>query len=462
MSAPRASLPASVQERSGLGVAVLCMFLNLVDGFDLLIVAFVLPNLPTNSTKPDDPLNFATTSEKGFIVSFALMGMAVGAIGLARLADRYGRRVIALTGIAVNLIGLALSAFSPNAEFMMGARFITGIGIGMVSVVIVIAAQETAAPRFRNLATGLVMVGYPLGSVLAALSTNAITATFGSNWKALYLTGAGLAAIAFIVAFVGLPESVKTPKTASAAASVETEKPPSLLGRNLIAATVLLCVGYMTVSGVFNFAAGLTPDFVKTAIVAGIDPASGQDAVKAATAAARTTGQNVGLWLSLGCLVGAISLATIGLVVSAIRLTWVYCAIAVLSMIGFANTFPGPGQSPSFALYLFAVTLGIGIFGGISSYSALVPMAYPQNARAKGYGAMLGFGRLGAVIAPLISAFVVREIGPQSLYNYINVLLVIALGCAIGVVLVMRNDADVASATTEATVTPAETVDGRS
>ena len=426
--------------RRGLRVAVLCMFLNLVDGFDLLIIAFVLPNLPTHSTNPNDPLNFATTSEKGFIVSFALVGMAVGAIGLARLADRYGRRLIALVGIAVNLVGLVLSALSPNAELMMGARFITGMGIGMVSVVIVIAAQESAAPRHRNLATGLVMIGYPLGSVLAALSTNAITSAFGSNWKALFLTGAGLAAAAFIAAFLGLPESVKAAEASFEAAEhpSEAEKSPALLGKNLIAATLLLCVGYMTVSGVFNFAAGLTPDFVKTAIVAGVDPASGADAVKAATAAARTTGQNVGLWLSLGCLAGAVSLATIGLVVSAVRLTWIYCAIAVVSMVGFANAFPGPGASPSLALYVFAVTLGVGIFGGISAYSALVPLAYPPLARAKGYGAMLGFGRAGAIVAPLISAFVVREIGPQSLYNYINILLVVALGCAIGVVVVMR------------------------
>ncbi|MET9327606.1 MFS transporter [Tsukamurella sp. NPDC003166] len=426
--------------KRGLGVAVLCMFLNLVDGFDLLIISFVLPNLPTHSKNPNDPLNFATTSEKGLIVSFGLVGMAVGAIGLARLADRYGRRLIALVGIVVNLIGLVLSALSPNAELMMGARFITGAGIGMVSVVIVVAAQESAAPKYRNLATGLVMIGYPLGSVLAALSTNVITSTFGSNWKALFLTGAGLAAAAFVLAFVGLPESVKAEEQTFEATEHPSaeEKNPALLGKSLIAATLLLCVGYMTVSGVFNFAAGLTPDFVKTAIVNGIDPAATKEAVAAATSAARQTGQDVGLWLSLGCLVGAVSLSLIGLVVSAVRLTWVYCVIAVVAMVGFANAFPGPGHSPSLALYFFAVALGVGIFGGISSYSALVPLAYPPLARAKGYGAMLGFGRAGAIAAPLISGFIVREIGPQSLYNYINILLVVALGCAIGVVVVMR------------------------
>ncbi|MEE4023674.1 MFS transporter [Gordonia sp. PKS22-38] len=428
--------------RRGLGVALLCMFLNLVDGFDLLIISFVLPNLPTNSTDPSDPLNFASTAEKGYIVSFALVGMAVGAIGLARLADRYGRRLIALVGIAINCAGLVLSAVSPNAEFMMAARFITGVGIGMVSVAIVVAAQESAAPRYRNLATGLVMIGYPLGSVLAALSTNAITSAFGSNWKALFLLGAALAAAAFVAAYVGLPESVKAAEqrfeSASGVDLATSEKAPSLVGKNLLMITLLLCVGYMTVSGVFNFAAGLTPDFVKTAITAGFDPNLANEALDAATSAARQTGQNVGLWLSLGCLAGAIALATLGLVVNAVRLTWVFCAIAVVAMLGFANAFPTPGHEPTVWLYAFAVALGVGIFGGISSYSALVPRAYPPLARAKGYGAMLGVGRLGAIIAPLISAYLVTEIGAQRLYNYTNLLLVVSLACAVGVVFVMR------------------------
>ncbi len=428
--------------RRGLGVAVLCMFLNLVDGFDLLIISFVLPNLPTNSNDPGDPLNFASTTEKGYIVSFALVGMAVGAIGLARLADRYGRRLIALVGIVVNCVGLVLSALSPNAEFMMGARFITGVGIGMISVVIVVAAQESTAPKYRNLATGLVMIGYPLGSVLAALSTNAITSAFGSNWKALFFLGAGLAAVAFVAAFVGLPESVKAAErrfeSAAGPELAASEKAPSLLSKKLLAITLLLCVGYMTVSGVFNFAAGLTPDFVKTAIAAGFDANLSKEALASATSAARHTGQNVGLWLSLGCLIGAITLATLGLVVNAVRLTWVFCSIAVVAMLGFANAFPAPGHAPTVWLYVFAVALGVGIFGGISSYSALVPLAYPPLARAKGYGAMLGVGRLGAIIAPLISVYLVTEIGAQRLYNYTNLVLVISLACAVGVVFVMR------------------------
>ncbi|MEI2774884.1 MAG: MFS transporter [Tetrasphaera sp.] len=418
---------------SGLGVALLCMAINMVDGFDLLIVGFVLPNLDRD---------FASTPQKGWVVSLGLVGMAVGAIGLARFADRYGRRLIALAGAATTAVGLLLSAWSPTVEFMMGARFITGMGIGMISVVIVVAAQETAEPRLRNLATGLVMIGYPLGSLLAALSTNAITSTFGANWKALYLLGAGLTVLAFVAMFVGLPESVQKAEAAfesEAHISHEAaEANRSILSKALLAITVLLCVGYMTVAGVFNFAAGLTPEFVKTAMLAGSDSSTDPATLATATAAARSAGQNIGLWLSAGCLVGAISLAVVGLVMSAVRLTWIYCAIAVASMVGFANSFPHAGESPSTALAVFAVLLGIGIFGAISSYSALVPISYPPYARAKGYGAMLGFGRAGAVAAPLVSAYLVSEIGPQRLYNYINLLLVISLACAAGVVLMAR------------------------
>ncbi|NMO00705.1 aromatic acid/H+ symport family MFS transporter [Gordonia sp. TBRC 11910] len=417
---------------SGLGVAVLCMFLNLVDGFDLLVISFVLPTLPDG---------FATTFQQGLLVSIALVGMAVGAIGLARFADRYGRRLIALVGIGVNLGGLVLSSLAPNVEVMMLARFITGAGIGMISVVIVVAAQESAAPKQRNLATGLVMVGYPLGSVLAAVSTDAIRSAFGENWQAMYLTGAVLALIAFVAAHLGLPESVKKsakrPVKNSATASASLPKAPSLLGRELVVVTVLLCVGYMTVSGVFNFAAGLTPAFMKAEFLKGLDPV----AKAAATSEAGDIAQRVGLALSLGCLVGAVSLAIVGLVVSATRLAWIYSVIGVVSMIGFAGAFPGAGERPGAQMYVFAFALGVGVFGGISSFSALVPAAYPVSARAKGYGAMLGFGRAGAIAAPLITAWAVAKVDAQTLYNLTNIGLVISLCCAVALVAVMRSRA---------------------
>ena len=106
--------------RRSLGVVLLCMFLNMIDGFDLFIVGFALPRLPAG---------FATDGQKGLIISVALVGMAVGAIGLARYADRFGRRAIVLAGAAINLAGLCLSALATNAELLMGARFITGVGL---------------------------------------------------------------------------------------------------------------------------------------------------------------------------------------------------------------------------------------------------------------------------------------------------------------------------------------------
>ncbi|GEE03252.1 hypothetical protein nbrc107696_36980 [Gordonia spumicola] len=68
-----------------------------------------------------------------------------------------------------------------------------------------------------------------------------------------------------------------------------------------------------------------------------------------------------------------------------------------------------------------------------------MPAAYPLEARAKGYGAMLGFGRAGAIAAPLITAWAVARTDAQTLYNITNIGLIISLMCAVALVVVMRS-----------------------
>lgn len=50
-------------------IVVLCMFCNMLDGFDFFAMGFVLPHLPAD---------FAAPSEKGYLISAGLLGMARG------------------------------------------------------------------------------------------------------------------------------------------------------------------------------------------------------------------------------------------------------------------------------------------------------------------------------------------------------------------------------------------------
>ncbi|WP_025778218.1 MFS transporter [Brevibacterium sp. VCM10] len=373
----------------------LCMFLNMTDGFDLFLIGFALPHLPQG---------FATESEKGFIISLALVGMAIGAIFLARLADRIGRRATVLCGLLTNIVGLAVSALAVNEYMLMTGRFITGMGVGVVSVVIVVIAQEATPADRQNTATGIVMIGFPLGSTIAGFGGAAALALTGNVWQSLFWLGAALSLIGLVVAYFWLPESAAfkariaggaAPGTAEAA-SVDTPVEPAerlgLLSRPLWAITVLLALGYGMLSAAYYFVGTWTPQLVT-------DLTNDQSA-----------GATAGIVVSVGTFAGTILFALIGLKVSSVRLTTVLLVLGVASVIGFSVLLPSAGAN------VFAGLLGLAVFGSMSGYTAMVPKLYPVLARARGYGMMLGVGRAGAIISPVLVGFAATRVDTGVIY----------------------------------------------
>ncbi|WP_029540180.1 MFS transporter, partial [Rhodococcus sp. P14] len=168
------------------------MFLNMLDGYDVFVMGFALPHLPEG---------FASTSEKGYLISAALVGMGVGAMLFARVADIVGRRLTLLGALGVNTVGLVVSANAPNYETLLAGRFVTGIAVGTISVVVVVIVQEIAPPSRRNLAIGLGLLGFPLGSTLAGVSGATLIAVSGGSWQGVFWIGTGLRVLLFAITF---------------------------------------------------------------------------------------------------------------------------------------------------------------------------------------------------------------------------------------------------------------------
>jgi MFS family permease len=416
------SLGISTSESTRMGasqyvVVFLCMLLNMMDGFDLFIVGFVLPRLPQG---------FASPSEKGFIISVALLGMGIGAVFLARLADRLGRRVIVLGGIVTNLIGLVVSALAANQVMLMTGRFITGLGVGVVSVVIVVIAQEASPADRRSMSTGIVMIGFPLGSTVAGLASAAALAITGNAWQSLFWLGASLAVIGLAVSYFTVPESAAfLARAAGSTGNGETEtgaaKTPeakveiaetstALFGKSLWATTLLLAVGYGMLSAAYYFVGTWTPQL--------ITDLTGDQAA----------GSTAGISVSVGTFLGAILFALISLRFNAVRLTTAFLAVCVIAIIGFSLLLPNPIAN------IFAGLLGLTVFASMAGFTAMVPTQYAVLARARGYGMMLGIGRIGAVIAPLLVGFAASVVDAHVIYF----LAIIPVGFAVAFSLVLQ------------------------
>src|SRR5687767_15545161 len=74
----------------------ICMVLNAIDGFDVLAIAFAAPVLSREWSLPPGQL--------GVLFSSGLLGMTLGSLFIAPLADRFGRRWMILT----SLVGVTL------------------------------------------------------------------------------------------------------------------------------------------------------------------------------------------------------------------------------------------------------------------------------------------------------------------------------------------------------------------
>src|SRR5581483_5093493 len=93
-----------------------------MDGFDLLILGFMLPFISTdlNLSKP----------EGASLLTATLIGAVLGGIGFGMLSDRIGRvRVLTYT-IVVFAVFTGLSAIAQGYYDLLAYRTIAGLGLG--------------------------------------------------------------------------------------------------------------------------------------------------------------------------------------------------------------------------------------------------------------------------------------------------------------------------------------------
>lgn len=135
------------------------------DAYDLFVIGVVMSLLKQQW--------HVTPSEDGLVTSTALLASAVGAILFGRIADTLGRKRIYGYEVLVLAAGAIASAFSPDIWWLIGFRFILGIGIGGDYPVSATIMSEYAGKKTRGLLTSMVFAmqaaGLIVGPGLAAL-----------------------------------------------------------------------------------------------------------------------------------------------------------------------------------------------------------------------------------------------------------------------------------------------------
>lgn len=167
-------------------------------------------NMVGNFINPLDA-HFHATALAGQFVTFSwLIGIFFGALVGGQLADRFGRRKLFVATLVWYAGFTIITGLSPTLWFLIGLRFITGLGVGAEYPVINAAISEFMPARVRGVASAAVMNFWSIGAIfaglLAFLLLNTLALGNAISWRYGFALG-GVVAIIVLFFRRRLPES---------------------------------------------------------------------------------------------------------------------------------------------------------------------------------------------------------------------------------------------------------------
>ncbi|GGS66771.1 MDR family MFS transporter [Nonomuraea spiralis] len=168
----------------------------LLSVLDQTVVAIALPDIAADLGGMD---------AIGWIVtSYVLASTATGAL-YGRVSDRFGRRPVFVTAVAVFVAGSALCGLAQTVPQLIAARTLQGAGAGALFVLPTITLSELYPQRLRSRVQGFTGGVFALASVGGPLAGGAVTDAWGWRWIFYVNLPLGLLAMALTAYALRLP-----------------------------------------------------------------------------------------------------------------------------------------------------------------------------------------------------------------------------------------------------------------
>lgn len=404
-------------------IVFMAVIMNLLDGFDVLALAFTAANIRAE---------FGLTAQQlGYLMSAGLLGMAAGSLFLAPVADKIGRRPLLLISVALSALGMLGSALIEHYQTLAFWRMITGLGVGGILVGTNVLTSEYSSRKWRSFAISVYAAGFGIGAVLGGMFAMTLQAEYG--WRSVYFAGFSLTALCFIVLLVWLPESIdflttKQPQNAQQklnniarklgfsgewALPEKTQQCAKIpftqvFNHEYRRSTVLIWIAFFAIMFSFYFVSQWTPALLTQAGMT------------------KEQGVSVGMMISLGGTCGSLFYGLLASRWSVRRVLIVFTLLSALVAVIFILS-----SSVLWLAMLFGVLVGALMNGCISGLYTLNPAIYAADIRSTGVGLSISVGRIGAILAP-IAAGKLLDLGwdKQSLYEGVALVLLIAV-CAL-------------------------------
>lgn len=414
----RESIDRAPMSRYQILVIGICLLIILVEGYDLLLMAFSASSVAAEWS--------LSATQIGLLLSSVGVGLVLGSVFIAPLADRIGRRPMTLVGLAIVILSMGFAAITTSMPQLAVCRVVTGIGVGGLVAGLPVIIAEFSPRRRRATMIAISTAGLPLGGVVGGFVASVVLTNFG--WRASFLVGAALSIVVFLLVLFAMPESIdfllaKRPKNAmeTVNATLARMKQPTITtlpepeprAANAVVTSVfkgkngvrsaLLAFAFFVMMAAFYFANGWTPRLLQQ---------SGLSAQQ---------GIGAGVLLNLGGVVAALVFGLLAVFFKNKTLTIIAFAGAAAAFLTMGLTFG------SFGLTLIvALAVGALIQACATGLFTLAPGCYPAGVRTTGVGWAVAVGRVGAILSPILAGVLI-DAGwtPPSLYLLFAVPLVL-------------------------------------
>lgn len=175
--------------------------------FGLVWAADAMQVLAIGFTAPSIAVSFGITIPQALQTgTLFFLGMLVGAFLFGRLADRIGRRPVLFIAIILDAICGVASAFAPDLQWLLVARFLTGVGVGGTLPVDYAMMAEFLPSDCRGRWLVLLEGFWAVGTVALALLALVAGSQGGEAWRTIFFVTA-LPALVGVFLRLYVPES---------------------------------------------------------------------------------------------------------------------------------------------------------------------------------------------------------------------------------------------------------------
>lgn len=94
--------------------------------------------------------SISNTTTRGLLTAILELGAWVGSLANGYVADKLGRKLSVDIAVVIFCAGVIVQACAKNKDYILGGRFVTGIGVGALSMLVPLYNAELAPPEIRG------------------------------------------------------------------------------------------------------------------------------------------------------------------------------------------------------------------------------------------------------------------------------------------------------------------------